>query len=102
MKYQTLIELRVDAPVEALDALTDRLADALYDLHDVTDPDLGAALALGRLDVSMVVEADTLEAATAKAVTATRAAIHAIGGSTPGWEDLIHEIGAQAKALVGA
>jgi hypothetical protein len=102
VKYHVLIELKVDAPVAVLDPLSDQLAEALYDLHDVIDPDLGATLTTGRLDVSMLVEADTLEAALTKAATATRAAVHAVGVATPGWEDLIREIGAEAKALVDA
>jgi len=102
VKYHILIELQADAPVAVLDPLSDQLAEALHDLHDVIDPDLGATLATGRLDVSMVVEADSIEAALKKAATATRAAVHAIGVATPGWDDLIREIGSEVKALADA
>ncbi len=102
MKYQGMIELQVVGALDDLDAQADRLADALYDLHDVIDPDLGGSLAEGRLDITMVVEADDLADATAKSLCAVRAAIHAVGGSTPGWERYIREVSAQARTLLDA
>jgi hypothetical protein len=95
-----MIELQVVGQLNDLDGHTDQLIDALYDLHDVIDPDLGGSLATGRVDITMVVEAESLEDATRKSLTAVRAAIHAAGGSTPGWERTIREIGAQTRELV--
>jgi hypothetical protein len=97
-----MIELQVVGTLDDLDAQADRLADALYDLHDIIDPDLGGSLAEGRLDVTMVVEADDLADATAKSLCAVRAAIHAVGGATPGWERYIREVSAQARTLLDA
>jgi hypothetical protein len=102
VKYQGTIELLITGPLDDLDEQTDRLADALYDIHDVTDPDLGGSLAAGRLDVTMIVEAEDLVAAAQKALCAVRAAIHAAGDAAPGWEQHVREIGAQARALVDA
>src|SRR5215470_1133868 len=97
-----MIELQVMGCLDDLDSLTDRLADVLYELRDVTDPDLGGSLLDGRLDVTMVVDADDLADATAKSLCAVRAAIHAVGGATPGWEHYIREVSAQARTLQNA
>ena len=88
MKFYTEMELRADGPIN--DARFDALADALYELDAadpaVTDTDLTASLAARRVTASMVVDAgDPAEAAT-KALCTMRAAIHAIGDGTPGWE----------------
>jgi hypothetical protein len=102
VKYQAMVELQVVGTFDDLDGRADQLADALYDLHDVIDPDLGGSITEGRLDVTMVVEADDLADATAKSLCAVRAAVHAVGGSTPGWERYIREVSAQARTLVDA
>jgi hypothetical protein len=64
--------------------------EALLDLEEadlaIQDPDLAADISTGHVDVQMVVEADDPAAAMVKALATLRAAIHAIGGATPGWE----------------
>ncbi|SBW18967.1 hypothetical protein [Protofrankia symbiont of Coriaria ruscifolia] len=102
MRYYTMTELKASGPLDGLDAYTDLLADALYSLHNVTDPDLGATLSTGRIDVTMIVDADTLEEALHKSLTATRTAIHVAGGATPDWERMIREVGTQARELTDA
>lgn len=67
--------------------LFDALADAVYDLSDVIDADLGANLADARFDFSMAVDAETEVEALQQGLAAVRTAVHATGGSTPGWED---------------
>jgi hypothetical protein len=52
----------------------------------ITDPDLAADLGTGFMDVQMIVDADDPAAAMVKALATLRAAIHAIGDATPGWE----------------
>ncbi len=98
MKYQMLIELQVVGPLDDLDAVSDRLADALYELHDVIDPDLSTNLKTGRLDVTMIVDVAILEEALRK----TLAAVHATGGSTPDWDQMFREVGTQARELTDA
>jgi hypothetical protein len=97
-----LIELQVTDPVDDLDRYTDWLANALYDLSDVIDPDLGGSLKTGRLDVMMIVEADSIEDATAKGLIATRTAVQTVGDLTRGRDAMIREIGAETKTLVDA
>lgn len=89
MKFYTEMELRaVNGTID--DARFDALADALYELDEsdsnVTDADLTARLADGRVTASMVVEADDPAAAATKALCVVRTAIHTIGDATPGWE----------------
>jgi hypothetical protein len=64
--------------------------DALLDLEEadaaVEDPDLAADISTGHIDVQMLIEADDPAAAMVKALATLRAAIHAIGDATPGWE----------------
>jgi hypothetical protein len=88
VKFYTEMELRADGPMD--DARFDALADALYELDAadpaLTDTDLTASLTDRRVTASMVIDAgDPAEAAT-KAMCTVRAAIHAIGDGTPGWE----------------
>jgi hypothetical protein len=88
MKFYVELELTAGKSID--EARFDALADALYDL-DASDPaisdtDLGTSLADGHATVSMTVEAEDQGAAAAMVVCATRAAIHAIGDATPGWE----------------
>jgi hypothetical protein len=63
------------------------LADAVYDLADVVDADLGADLAKRLFDFTMAVDADDEVSALRQGLVAVRCAIHASGGSTPGWEN---------------
>ncbi|MCM3922844.1 hypothetical protein ND748_14385 [Frankia sp. AiPs1] len=102
MKYQMLVELQVVGPLDDLDEVSDRLADALYELHDVIDPDLSTNLKTGRLDVTMIVDVATLEEALRTTLAATRAAVHATGGSTPDWDRMFREVGTQAHELTDA
>ncbi len=66
------------------------LMTALLDLEaaddSVTDPDLTADITTGYVEVELTVEAEDAIGAITKAVTTLRAAIHAIGDATPGWE----------------
>jgi hypothetical protein len=88
VKFYTEVELNANRPIG--EKRFEALADALYDL-DASDPavedtDLGAAVTEGRATVSMTVEAEDPAAAGTKALCTVRAAIHAIGDATPGWE----------------
>jgi hypothetical protein len=88
MKFHVELGLTADGAID--DSRFDALADALYELDaadpDLSDTDLGASLAKGWATVSMTVDAaDQAEAGT-KALCAARAAIHAMGDGTPGWE----------------
>lgn len=88
MKFYAEVELDAGRPVS--ENRFDALADALYDLDandpEIMDTDLGAALTEGRVTVSMAIEADDPAVAATKALCAVRAALHAIGDATPGWE----------------
>jgi hypothetical protein len=64
--------------------MTDAILDALYDLDGVTDPDLGAKLATGRVDIPVIVEADDFDQSVAKALAAIPTAIHVADGVTAG------------------
>lgn len=72
------------------DARLTKLTDALLDVANgddtITDADIAGTLSTGDVDVQMIVKAlDPAEAA-AKALGAVRAAVHAVGDATPGWE----------------
>lgn len=64
--------------------------DALLDLEEadeaIADPDLAANLETGCVNVQMIVDAEDPAAAMVKALSTLRAAIHAIGDATPGWD----------------
>lgn len=89
MKYLTIQEIQCVGP-DSCDQRLYPLMEALLDLEAVdaaiTDPDLAADLSSGRVDVQMIVDADDPAVAMVKALATLRAAIHAIGDATPGWE----------------
>jgi hypothetical protein len=66
------------------------LMDALLALEAadaaIEDPDVTADLSSGLLDVAMIVDGDDPAAAMVRALATLRAAIHAIGDATPGWQ----------------
>lgn len=88
MNFYIEVELRASGQLD--DDRFDALADALYDLDEadpsIGDMSLGASLAEGRAEVSMTVETTDSAAAATKALASVRAAIHAIGDATLGWD----------------
>lgn len=89
MKYLTIQEIQCVGP-GSCEQRIDPLMEALLDLEAVddaiTDPDLAADISTGRVDIQMLVDAADPAEAMVKALAALRAAIHAIGDATPGWE----------------
>ncbi|MBO0818499.1 MAG: hypothetical protein J2P30_25475, partial [Actinobacteria bacterium] len=87
VKYLTVQEVTCTDPA-TFGVRLDPLMEALLGLEvadsAVEDPDLGADLGTGCMDVQMTVEAADPAAAMVKALATLRAAIHAIGGC--GWE----------------
>lgn len=78
-RYYIEIVLQAGSEVSERDLRTmfDPIADAVYELTDVIDADLGANLAERTLEFMMSVDADNEIDALAKAVAATRTAIEA-------------------------
>ena len=89
MKYLTVQEVTCPG-APAFGARLDALMEALLSLeaadNAIEDPDLIADLTSCSVDVEMMVEAADPAAAMVKALATLRAAIHAIGDATPGWE----------------
>lgn len=88
---------------DEMEQVFDQLADAVHDLVDVIDADLGANLAAGRFDFTMSVDADDEPSALSAGLAAVRCAIHDAGGSTPGWEnhfEAIQQVVRREPALV--
>jgi len=72
------------------DARLTKLTDALLEVENcddaIRDVDVAGKLSTGDIDVQMIVKALDPADAAAKALGAVRAAIHAVGDATPGWE----------------
>jgi hypothetical protein len=89
VKYLTVQEVTCTDPA-AFGVRLDPLMEALLRLEAadsaIEDPDFGADLGTGCVDVHMTVEAVDPAAAMVKALATLRAAIHAIGGTDSGWE----------------
>lgn len=66
----------------------DELADHLGELDDVIDPFVSSNLDTGMVEVWMTIEAETELEALECAIARLRAAIHAAGGNTAGWENI--------------
>jgi hypothetical protein len=89
MKYSVIEGFTVSAPPgsetldpKGLDRHLDEVLGALNILGAV-DADVVAALATGAVEISMWVEADTLEDAHAKALTLIMRAVEEAGGNPP-------------------
>ncbi len=89
MKYLTIQEVACGEP-EVFPGRLDDLMEQLLSLENadsaVEDPDLAADLSTGCVDVQMIIEAPDPAEAMVKAFATLRAAIHAMGDATPGWE----------------
>ena len=86
MLFNVAIQVRFTGDLRGLEKLLDAVMDELVKL-DVTDPSIGGTLTDGDIELTLAVEADTLEKATASVFGTIRAAIHAAGGGTPGWPE---------------
>ncbi|WIE71420.1 hypothetical protein [Curtobacterium sp. MCJR17_020] len=84
--------LRIEcvAPDIAADQLEDdftEIADALFEVEGVIDPDLELDIAKRALTFTMILEATDEADAMTGAISAARTALHMAGKGTPGWED---------------
>jgi len=77
-----------DTTPEEFDAETDRIMDALLDLEGdvISNSAVGVNLKDCVVDIDVLAIGETFDDAVAAADAAIRAAIHAAGGGTPGWE----------------
>jgi hypothetical protein len=86
MLFNVAIQVRFTGDLSGLEKLLDAVMDELVKLH-ATDPSIGGTLPDGDVELSLAVEAETLEEATGSAFGTIRTAIHAAGGGTPGWPE---------------
>jgi hypothetical protein len=86
MLFNVAVQVRFTGDLSGLEQALDLVMEELVKL-DVTDPSIGGTLSDGDIELSLAVETDTLENATASAFGTIRAAIHAAGGGTPGWPE---------------
>lgn len=70
---------------EELDAHLSEVMEELLNLA-ARDATVGSTLVTGEVEVSISVEADSVEDATRKGIGTIRAAVHATGASTAGWD----------------
>lgn len=82
------------------EAVFDSVADALFDLEAANeflcDADVVGTLESSTIALSIVGAGETIEAASANASSAIRAAIHKSGGATPGWDETVEVARAHA------
>jgi hypothetical protein len=78
----------VGAPQDKFEAVVDEVAEALATATGVIDPDLGVDLGKQELTFCMTVDASGVEEAMGKVVAVARAALHAAGHATAGWESV--------------
>ena len=86
MLFNVAVQVRFIGDLSELETLLDAVMEELVKL-DVTDPSIGGTLSDGDVELSLAVEAETLENATANVFGTIRTAIHAAGGGTPGWPE---------------
>lgn len=86
--YVVELEVAVDETFDRneFDALFDSLADQVVELRNGIDGDVSANTKERIITIHLTLTDDTDEGAFTRGLAAARAAIHATGGSTPGWE----------------
>jgi hypothetical protein len=87
-KFQIHHRMLFTGELADFDERTDQLYEALLDLDGFEDADMASNLTEGTVEASMVVDADDEIQALMTALGCLRAAIHAIGDATWGWEAL--------------
>lgn len=90
--YVEITVKSVGASRDRVEAMFDPLAEAVCELTGVIDADLGAHFAEGLFDFSMAVDAKDEVSALMAGMSAVRAAMHAVGLSTHGWDDHFKQI----------
>lgn len=78
-----------------LDAETDALADALFELEsadeNLFDAELSGNIFERQVTLSIGAKAGSFDAATSLANSVLRAAIHKVGGFTPTWDEVAND-----------
>ena len=96
----------VPGTAEELNQLTDKLQEELMKLEEcmpeIADASVGGAMAAGRIDVFLAVDADSAEEAMQIYITCIRGSLHKIGLATPGWDELIHSMTLRFKSELAA
>jgi hypothetical protein len=89
--FEVTLPLRVSRPAGdgALEGEIERVVDELAALDQCKEELLDFAVGLNddTVEVEVTVQADDAPTALAIAISCVRAAIHATGGGTPGWDD---------------
>jgi hypothetical protein len=86
MRFNITVRVGFSGNLDGLEQMLDRVMEELIKLQ-VTDPSIGGTLPDGDIEVSLAVEAETLEKALLSAFGTIRTAIHAAEGKTAGWPE---------------
>lgn len=84
-------------PVDAVDEHTDAMCDALRVEPNLIDPDAGANLRRGWVDMCTTVEAEDEAGALRVGLVAVCSAAHHAGAATPGWEADLERVRATVR-----
>jgi hypothetical protein len=85
-------------PVDAVDEHTDAMMDTLSVEPNLIDPDVGADLRRGWVDVCTTVEGEDEASALRTGLVAVRSAAHHAGAATPGWEADLDKVRATVRS----
>ncbi|MFN2494314.1 MAG: hypothetical protein ABR608_00160 [Pseudonocardiaceae bacterium] len=92
------LEIRYQVtPIDAVDEHTDAMMDALCVEPNLIDPDVGADLRGGWVDVCAVVESEDEAGALRAGLVAIRSAAHHAGAAPPGWEANLDSVRATVR-----
>jgi len=85
------VDISPDKGVIELRGITRGAFLELCERTDITDPEMSAALADGDVTYAVRLDGRSREEAVRTATSAIRAALHAQGAHTPGWEKCVDE-----------
>lgn len=95
-RYYLEVRYRV-TPADAVDEYTDAMSDALSVEPNLIDPDVGADLRCGWVDVCTTVDSEDEAGALRTGLVAIRSAAHHAGAATPGWEADLDKVRATVR-----
>ena len=84
MKASFVVQLQVVGEPEQIEASLDRVMEELLRLN-VEDPAIGGSMETGEVEISLAIDAPSLEEAAPLAMSTIRTAVHAAEVATPNW-----------------
>ncbi|MHB8512360.1 MAG: hypothetical protein ACYDCC_09265 [Actinomycetota bacterium] len=103
IQYDGVVTRGDGMPTDDTENHLDSVMQELLKLSDVNDAAIGVVEATASVEITVTIDATSLEEALNRGSAAIRAAIHAAGGATPGWSiEWCEVVGRKNNELIDA